>query len=122
MLVVEQLVRTIIQYPLEWQKWLTMPIDLSTACRWLGRLRAQIQTALPLMRQHLLTLRPEAPLGPPPVSAPRDDATLLERFLAVSDQLFQAATALTAEPPTTTLFGFINTFLAQKTGRALLAP
>ena len=75
------------------------------------------------MYEHLLSLCPEAPLVPQSMSAPLDDAAVLERFLAVSSQLFQASSALTETgQPATNLFGFINTFLAQKTGRPLLAP
>ena len=100
-------------------------IDLSTAYRWLRRLSDQANHSLPDIRTALLKLKPDYPLTrqlkgqPAAVIFQRD---LLQRFIRLADQLFQAAVRL-VEPKTpvnSELFCFLNYFLATSTGKALL--
>jgi len=107
-----------------WKQLLDISLDLSTAYRWLRAINRQALEALPDIRKELLRLVPEHPLKDRQLEPTPSTPIVLNRFLALSRRLFKAAVRL-AEPkklPNKDLFCFLNFFLAQQTGKPLLAP
>ena len=121
----QELVSQVIKQPMDWKKSPDIVIDLSTAYRWLRRLKQQALQSLPTIRNILLTIKPDHPVmdatdvQPEPLVAIN---VILKRFLSLAEQLFTAALCLvdTHAPENDDLFCFLNHFLAKETGRALL--
>ena len=122
---VAQLVALYLHQADRWKQSLKLMIELSTANRWLRRLAEQATTSLPDIRTALLNLKPGYQLAgqlngkPASLTSTRD---LLQRFITLSEQLFQAVVRLVdpKTPVNRDPFGFLNYFLAIQTGRALL--
>lgn len=121
----QELVFQVIKQPMDWKKSPDIVIDLSTAYRWLRRLKQQAIQSLPTIRKILLTIKPDHPVmdatdvQPEPLVAIN---VILKRFLSLAKQLFTAARCLvdTHAPENGDLFCFLNHFLAKETGNALL--
>jgi hypothetical protein len=120
--VLENLILAFVDDHCNWKQRLDISLDLSTAYRWLRAFHRQALEAMPDIRKELLTLVPNHPLKeyqPEPVPSTR---ILLKRFLVLSRRLFKAAVRLAEPNPSSNkdLFCFLNFFLVQKTGKALL--
>jgi len=121
----QQLLMTYINHPDDWQQALKLMIELSTAYRWLRRLRQQANGSLADIRTALLQLKPDYQLNKhidgKPVSL-TSNRELLRRFVTLSQQLFQAAVRRNGNKLAefTDSYCFLNYFLASQTGKALL--
>lgn len=121
----KELIITYLNHPDDWHQALKLMIDLSTAYRWLRRLNDQANRSLVDIRTALLQLKPDYPLTrqlnskPAALISQRD---LLQRFIRLSQQLFQVAIRLidTKTPVNSEPVCFLNYFLATSTGKALL--
>lgn len=121
----KELVTIVINQPYDWAKSPDIIIDISTAYRWLRTLKRQALQALPTIRKALLKIKPEHPImdttdaKPEPLTSTR---VILKRFLSLAEHLFKEAVCLADEndPQNGDLFCFLNYFLAQQTGKALL--
>ena len=121
----QELVLQVIKQPMDWKKSPDIVIDLSTAYRWLRRLKQQALQSLPTIRTKLLRIKPDHPvMDATNVQSEPLTAThvILKRFLSLTRQLFTAALCLVDKngPENADLFCFLNHFLAKETGSALL--
>lgn len=123
--VLKQLVTTFINHPQDWKQILETDIDLATAYRWLRMLTGQANQAMPEIRKALLKLKPDYQLtglinGKPALFTPRSN--MLERFIALAQKLHTQAVRLVDKnkPIASDYFCFLNYFLANHTGKALL--
>lgn len=99
--------------------------DLATAYRWLDKLEQQANHALPLIRKTLLELSPEHKIGDELTPKPAHLTSrkeILNRLQNMAQRLLKAAVHLIEDK--TGIFNdsfcFLNYFLAQTTGKALL--
>lgn len=125
--VLKELVTTFIQHPQDWKQILNIDIELSTAYRWLRKLTQQANKAMPEMRKALLKLKPGYKLmeqinGKPVLLTPR--INVLQRFISLAQKLHTEVVRLVNKdrPISTDYFCFLNYFLANHTGKALLQP
>jgi hypothetical protein len=121
--VLENLLLAFVDDRCNWKQHLDICLDLSTAYRWLRAIRQQALEAMPDIRKELLRLVPEHPLKDYPLEPAPSTGGVLKRFLVLSRRLFKAAVRLAepTEPVNEDLFCFLNVFLAQQTGKPLLA-
>lgn len=123
--VAKDLVTTFINHPQDWTQILNIDIDLATAYRWLRIITQQANQAMPEIRKALLKLKPGYQLtdqlnGKP---TPLNSRTkLLQRFIVLAEKLHTEAVRLVDKnkPVSTDCFCFLNYFLANRTGKALL--
>jgi len=122
---VKELLTTFINHPQDWKQILGIDIDLATAYRWLRILTQQANQAMPQMRKALLKLKPDYKLtdqidGKPALLTSR--ANVLQRFTSFAQKLHTEAVRLVDKnkPISTDYFCFLNYFLANHTGKALL--
>jgi len=123
--VLRQLVTAFINHPQDWKQILEIDIDLATAYRWLRILTGQANQAMPEIRKALLKLKPDYQLtdqinGKPTLLTPRSN--VLQRFISLAQKLHTEAVRLVDKnkPISTDCFCFLNYFLANHTGKALL--
>lgn len=128
----KDLVAIFIGHPHNWTKSPEIIIDLSTTYRWLRTLTQQALEALPAIRKTLLKIKPDHPIMDPTDAQPEpltSTRVILKRFLSLAEQLFKAARLLNGQavrladkndPKTEDLYCFLNYFLANETGNALL--
>ena len=123
--VVKELVTTFINHPQDWKQLLDIDIDLTTAYRWLRILTQQANETMPEIRKALLQLKPDYKLidqlnGKP--AQLTNTRKVLQRFVYLAKKLHQEAVRLVDEnkPISTDCFCFLNYFLADHTGKALL--
>lgn len=125
--VVKELVKTFINHPQDWKQLFDIDIDLATAYRWLRILTQQANEAMPEIRKALLTLKPGYKLidqlNGKPVSL-TNSRNVLQRLVCLVKKLHQQAVGLVGKnkPISTDYFCFLNYFLANHTGKALLQP
>jgi len=121
-MVAKELLLTVMEHPDNWKQVLKVIIDLSTAYRWLRRFTSQANTSLPAIRKALLELEPDTRLIQHRSSPLTSTTAVINRFIRLSQRLFQASVRLIGnkQPLVTDLFCFINHFLAISTGKALL--
>jgi hypothetical protein len=123
--VVKELVKTFINHPQDWKQLFNIDIDLATAYRWLRLLTRQANQTMPEIRKALLKLKPCYKLidqlndKPVPLT-PR--TKLLQRFIFLGQKLHREAVRLVSKnkPISSDYFCFLNYFLADNTGKALL--
>jgi transposase-like protein len=123
--IVKELVKTFINHPQDWKQLFDIDIDLATAYRWLRLLTRQANQAMPEIRKALLQLKPCYKLidqlndKPVPLT-PR--SKLLQRFISLAQKLHRQAVRLVGKnkPISSDYFCFLNYFLADNTGKALL--
>ena len=123
--VLKELVTIVINQPHDWSKSPDIIIDISTAYRWLRTLTRQALKALPTIRKALLKIKPEHPIMDTTDAQPESltsTRVILKRFLSLAGHLFKAAVRLADQndPQDGDVFCFLNYFLAQQTGKALL--
>jgi hypothetical protein len=123
--VVKELVKTFINHPQDWKQLFDIDIDLATAYHWLLILTRQANQAMPEIRKALLKLKPGYKLidqlnGKPAPLTPR--TKLLQRFIFLVQKLHTEAVRLVGKnkPISSDYFCFLNYFLADNTGKALL--
>jgi len=121
----KQLVTTFINHPQDWKQILGIDIDLATAYRWLRMLTEQANESMPEIRKALLKLKLNYELtdqinGKPAQLTNR--RTVLQRFVSLAKKLHQEAVRLIDKNKliSTDYFCFLNYFLANHTGKALL--
>ncbi len=121
----KQLVTTFINHPTDWIKILNDDFDLANAYRWLRILTQQANQAMPEIRKALLKLKPDYQLmdqlnGKPALLTPRTN--IVQRFISLAQKLHIEAVRLVDKnkPIATDCFCFLNYFLANNTGKALL--
>ncbi len=121
----KQLLTTFINHPHDWTQILDIDIDLATAYRWLRILTRQANEAMPEMRKALLKLKPDYKLtdqidGKPAQLTNR--RKVLQRLVSLAKKLHKEAVRLIDKdkPVCTDYFCFLNYFLADNTGKALL--
>jgi len=118
----EALIRLRLNQPTDWIKSPELKMELSKAYAWLRQLKKQIDVCLPLLREKLLTLQPDAPVRTQSVPGGLiRDVELIQQFMDVAQSLHQTTISLiNKSPEACDLFSFLNYFLAQNTGKALL--
>jgi len=123
----KQLVTTFINHPQDWKQLFDIDIDLATAYCWLRILTQQANESMPEVRKALLKLKPGYKLtdqinGKPALLTPR--STVLEKFTSLAQKLHTEAVRLVgkSKPVSTDYLCFLNYFLANHTGKALLQP
>ena len=123
--VIGDLLNCYINHPNDWHHSPDITIDLSTAYRYLRILTQQANDALPQLRKTLLCIHPYYRLNdhidgnPASVSERR---CILQRFLSLAKHLLKEGVHLIDDSyvDPVTLYPFINYFLANYTGKALL--
>ena len=108
-----------------WKELFDLPLDISTAYRWLRYFRKQIIKSLPTIRKTLIELIHDIPFIDETEGKPlgfTSDHTLFNRFLKISNALLTEAVHLVGEKShqKRDLFCFLNFFLYQQTGKSLL--
>jgi hypothetical protein len=119
----EKVINLILNHSQDWKKLPSLPVDISTSYLWLRRFKEQVHESLPLLREKLLTLKPNTPVKTQSVpTGLMSDVELLQQFLNVAQLLHQTTISLLKpQPPEdANVFSFLNYFLAQNTGKALL--
>lgn len=110
-------------HPDDWKESPEIMTDMSTAYRWRRCFARQVLQALPDMRQALVKINPAHRVRGPSDGQPGITSDILfKRFLVLGEQLAKAAVRLAEEneDKKPDLFCFLNYFLSQKTGKALL--
>jgi len=110
-------------HPATWKESPEIEMDMSTAYRWLRLFADQALESLPILRQSLLEIKPSHPIRGPSDGKPGIAIDILfKRYLAIAEQLASAAVRLAEGKnyKNPDLFCFLNHFLWQKTGKALL--
>jgi len=111
-----------------WQSRLSDgPKDVTTLYRWLRRLKARLQTLIPLLQQALLELAPDTNLQPYQATVlkstePADTLALCQPGWWLTEQLLAVTSQLHQQPCGLSELAFLNYFSWQKTGQPLLAP
>jgi hypothetical protein len=105
-----------------WKKSSDIPVDFSTAYRWLRAIHEQAVRALPVIRKELLNFTPAFRIKETKLEAPDDEKKRIKRFITLSGHLFKAIVRLsgTKSGSEHDLFCFLNFFLARTTGKPLL--
>ena len=110
-------------YPDDWKESPDIEMEMSTAYRWRRLFADQALKSLPAIRQALLEINPAHPIRGPSDGQPGISLDIFfSRFLRLSQQLARAAARLAEgkKYKNPHLFCFLNYFLWQKTGKALL--
>jgi hypothetical protein len=121
--VFEEVVNLLINHSQDWKKRPRLPVDISKIYLWLRRFKEQVHESLPLLREKLLTLKPNTPIKTQSVPTGLvSEIELFQQFLNVAQLLHQTTISLLKpQPPEdANVFSFLNYFLAQHTGKALL--
>lgn len=105
-----------------WKQSPDFPMDLSTAYRWLRCLRVQVKFFLPRIRKALLELAPETSCQDNQAASVLSDQNLFGKLLTLGEQLYMTVVRLNGskDKPTANVLGFLNSFLASDSGKALL--
>lgn len=119
----EKLITIFMSHPDDWKESPDIEMEMSTAYRWRRLFADQALKSLPAIRQALLEIKPAHPIRGPSDGQPGISFDILfRRYLAIAERLARAAARLAEgkkyrKPD---LFCFLNHFLWQKTGKALL--
>lgn len=111
-----------------WQNLLSDgPKDVGTLYRWLRRLKARLQTLIPLLQQTLLELAPDTNLEPYQATVlksmgPPGTLTLCQPGWWLTQQLLVVTAQLKQQQCGLSELTFLNYFSWQTTGQSLLAP
>lgn len=103
------------------------PKDVTTLYRWLRRLKARLQTLIPLLQQTLLELAPDTNLETYQTTvlkstSPPGTMALCQPGWWLTQQLLAVTAQLKQQPCGLSELAFLNYFSWQRTGQSLLAP